>query len=198
MKILNFKFEYDDKKKNVAFIGISNWILDASKMNRGFNLSVPEIHENESDLDETCKEIVESINKDLYNNEEYKVIFEALYKAYKDYKEYFEKNNEKKNEDENNKDNENKNKTNKPQKKDLNILCHGSRDFYFLIKNVAFSLNDKLKENKKIAFEDIIKIVSVAIERNFDGFNINDMSSSAFFKEKYTKRLNKITLVIFY
>ena len=44
LKILNFKFEYEQKKENVAFIGISNWILDASKMNRGFNLSVPEIH----------------------------------------------------------------------------------------------------------------------------------------------------------
>ena len=79
LKILNFKLEYDNKKENTSFIGISNWALDASKMNRGFTLSVPELHEIKEDLEETCQKIVTSINPDLWKkNEEYINIFNAL------------------------------------------------------------------------------------------------------------------------
>ena len=93
LKILNFKLEYDNKKDNTAFIGISNWALDASKMNRGFTLSVPELHENIDDLQETCQKIVTSINPDLWKNEsEYIKIFNSLLLSYKEYKDILSNN----------------------------------------------------------------------------------------------------------
>jgi hypothetical protein len=118
LKILNFKFEYENKKKYLSFIGASNWNLDASKMNRGFTLLVPELHENKEDVDETCKKIVKNIGPNLWT-EENKKIFEALVESYIEYKKYLQ--------DEEIEESE-------------NPLCHGSRDFYFLIKNVAYNL----------------------------------------------------------
>ena len=39
LKVIHSQLEYDDNKDKVSFIGISNYILDASKMNRGIHLS---------------------------------------------------------------------------------------------------------------------------------------------------------------
>jgi hypothetical protein len=46
----------------VAFVGISNWTLDASKMNRGMNLSRPD--PDEEDLIESANSINDHINRD--------------------------------------------------------------------------------------------------------------------------------------
>jgi len=70
----------------LSFVGISNWSLDAAKMNRGFTLSVPEIHEKKNDTDKTCEDIVKSINNNLLLNEEYKSIFDSLGYSYFHYK----------------------------------------------------------------------------------------------------------------
>ena len=165
LKILNFKFEYESKKKYLSFIGISNWILDAAKLNRGFTLSVPELHQIEEDVEDTCKEIVESINKYLFDDKkQYKKIFIALYKSYIQYKKLLEKEN---------------------IDESKNNLCHGSRDFYFLIKNVAYSLNDLLEKNIEYNKEDEYRIVTLAIERNFDSLIINNRESTQIFKEIY-------------
>ena len=42
LKVIHSQLEYDENADKVAFIGISNWVLDASKMNRGIYLSIPE------------------------------------------------------------------------------------------------------------------------------------------------------------
>ena len=170
LKVLNFKLESETsvikeekEKKYLSFIGISNWTLDASKMNRGFTLSVPELHDSLDDLEETCKEIVKSINKDLWNEQKkYMKIFKALYHAYHEYKKKVD------------------------VKEAMNPLCHGSRDFYFLIKNVAFSFNDLLKKKIEYNVKDEIKIVTCAIERNFDGLHLeNNIESTQLFKQLY-------------
>ena len=44
LKVIHSELEYDQNEgdKKIAFIGISNWILDAAKMNRGISISIPE------------------------------------------------------------------------------------------------------------------------------------------------------------
>ena len=135
-------------------------------MNRGFTLLVPELHENKEDVDETCKKIVKNISENLWNGEN-KKIFKALVESYIEYKHNLKK--EKIEESE-------------------NPLCHGSRDFYFLIKNVAYNLLNKKKENNEII--NRIEIVKSAIERNFGALYIKDKKSSEKFKEIFLKIYN--------
>ena len=42
LKVIHSQLEYDENKDKVAFVGIciSNWVLDAYKMNRGIYLSI--------------------------------------------------------------------------------------------------------------------------------------------------------------
>ena len=170
LKILNFKFEYESKVDHLSFIGISNWVLDAAKMNRGFTLSVPELHENVQDIHETCEKLVKSINPYLFEDK-YKKIFEGIYTSYINYK----------------KDLTTKYNINESE----NPLCHGSRDFYYLIKNVAFKLNNLLNNNKDLTNEDEIEIVFTAIERNFGALELNEKDSSFIFKELYLNERDK-------
>ena len=50
LKVIHSELEYDqnEEDKKLAFIGISNWTLDAAKMNRGISISIPEPDEEES------------------------------------------------------------------------------------------------------------------------------------------------------
>ena len=54
LKVIHSELEYDlnEGDNKVAFVGISNWTLDASKMNRGIFLSIPE--PTEKDTKETA------------------------------------------------------------------------------------------------------------------------------------------------
>ncbi len=47
LKVLHSYLEPHEENKKLAFIGLSNWTLDASKMNRGINLSRPELSKQE-------------------------------------------------------------------------------------------------------------------------------------------------------
>ena len=76
LKVLHSELEYDEHENKIAFIGISNWALDASKMNRGIFLSIPE--PDEKDLT-----IAESYNVSLIIN--YKDLFENLAISYQKY-----------------------------------------------------------------------------------------------------------------
>ena len=120
-------------------------------MNRGFTLSVPELYENLDDMKETCEKIVKSIDSNLWKLP-YENIFKALYVSYMKYKKELE---EKYGENESN-----------------NPLCHGSRDFYYLIKNIAYNFSSLLKQKKEIKKKDEIEIVKIAIERNFDSLHL--------------------------
>ena len=68
LKVIHSQLEYDENKDKVAFVGISNWTLDASKMNRGIYLSIPE--PDEDDLIETALKIAESYSSSLITNYE--------------------------------------------------------------------------------------------------------------------------------
>ena len=84
LKVLHSKLEYDGNHEGVSFVGISNWTLDASKINRTLSLSVPNLDELLDDLKETSL----SIAKSIYNNliEEDNIFFNLLPKVYYEYK----------------------------------------------------------------------------------------------------------------
>ena len=84
LKVLHSKLEYGGKEEGVSFVGISNYTLDAAKINRALVLSVPDLDQKIDDLTETSRNIVKSIN----DNEklEKDIIFEILSKTYFYYK----------------------------------------------------------------------------------------------------------------
>lgn len=82
LKVLHYKLEYAGKDKNVGFIGISNYSLDAAKVNRALVLTVPDLDRQLDELKETSSNIVKSISPKLENH----IIFEILSTTYFEYK----------------------------------------------------------------------------------------------------------------
>ena len=64
LKVIHSELEYDDREQKVGFVGISNWKLDASKMNRAIFLGVPNLEEK--DLQETAEEIAQNLDEQIY------------------------------------------------------------------------------------------------------------------------------------
>ena len=151
LKVIHAELEYDQNEndKKVAFVGISNWILDASKMNRGIFISIPDL--DEKDNQNTAKTIAESYNKKLIVN--YQQFFNDLGTTYYKYKEYL------------------KNNHNADGKEDF----HGNRDFYHFVKNAAIELITNFENNVDIK---LWKIGQNSIERNFGGLDFNDYEKS--------------------
>ena len=118
LKVIHSQFDRS-KEQEIGFVGISNWTLDASKMNRGIHLSVLEPDLN--DLKSTASTISKNIYGEIEDNISYKKMIENLTESYYRYKQYLKKNNL------------------------SNYDFHGSRDFYYLIK-IASKL---LKNNDK-------------------------------------------------
>ena len=83
LKVIHSQLEYDENDKKVSFIGISNWPLDASKMNRGIQLSI--IEPDEEDLMLTSIKIAESYDVRLI--QDYKKYLNFLARTYFAYKE---------------------------------------------------------------------------------------------------------------
>ena len=69
LKALHSKLEYDGNELGVSFVGISNWSLDAAKVNRCLLLTVPDLEDNVDDLKETSISIAKSITENIGNNE---------------------------------------------------------------------------------------------------------------------------------
>ena len=62
LKVLHSKLEYGGKTDGTCFIGISNYSLDAAKVNRALSLSVPNLEDKLDQLKNTAKSIIESIS----------------------------------------------------------------------------------------------------------------------------------------
>ena len=148
LKVIHSELEYDlnEGSKKIAFVGISNWVLDASKMNRGLFLSIPP--PDRKDLEVTALTIAESYNEKLAKDNI--DLFKALANTYHDYKEEL--------------------KTKYTKKEDF----HGSRDFYHLIKTAMRILLKKKKEDFDLIIDENVKqeIGIISIERNFAGLEI--------------------------
>ena len=65
LKVIHSELEYDfnEGAKKDAFVGISNWHLNASKMNKGLFLSIPQ--PDLENLNKTSQIIAESYNPHL-------------------------------------------------------------------------------------------------------------------------------------
>jgi len=167
LKVIHSKLEYDDNKNKISFIGISNYCLDASKMNRGIHLSNPE--PDIEDLKTTALAITKSYNNKL--NTLYKKYFEDLSSAYYTYKKQL---------------NLYPSKFENLKLKYSIKEYHGTRDFYYLIKIASkLLIKHKFPQNRKI----IINLLYESIERNFGGLN----NSVFIFKQLFNEKIKGIS-----
>jgi hypothetical protein len=81
LKILHHKLEYDGKNEGVCFIGISNYYLNAAKINRALSLSVPNLEDQLDQLKNTAKSIVRSISEEISKNTSKIFVFNILSKS---------------------------------------------------------------------------------------------------------------------
>ena len=84
LKALHSHLELDGNTKGISFIGISNWILDAAKINRALVLSVPDLDSSLGDLKTTSISIAESINDNFGLNKIFNKILPNVYHEFKD------------------------------------------------------------------------------------------------------------------
>ena len=152
LKVIHSELEYDlnEGDKKVAFIGISNWALDASKMNRGMYLSIPE--PSKKDVQETSLTIGQSYDAELAKD--YTIFYENLGLIYYNYKKYL------------------KDFHNQDGKEDF----HGNRDFYHLIKNSSRSM---ISLGERDIDPNVLNRIGInSIERNFGGLQFKDPDKS--------------------
>ena len=142
LKVIHFELEYDDMDQKIGFVGISNWKLDAAKMNRAIFLGVPTLEEK--DLQETATEIAENLDNQLYLK--FRELISNLVTTYWNYKSFTKTKNQSE--------------------------FHGLRDFYHLIKNTMFYLTELNKQNDNNQINTMEKSYEIGIKslyRNFDG-----------------------------
>ena len=157
LKVLHSELDYDlndekDKNNKISFVGISNWELDASKMNRGIFISIPE--PDKEDIKKTALTIGKSFNEIMY--EKNKIFLENLGNIYFEYKQFLKK------------------KHHLDGKEDF----HGNRDFYHLIKNCARKINIKYNNGQDINENEYTETGVNSIERNFAGIIFDDNENS--------------------
>ena len=169
LKVTHFELEKTGDE-NIPFVGITNWALDASKMNRVIYIVV-----QDPDLDDliiTTKEIVNSFDRHYgYYYDKYNKIFENLSKAYFS---FIKK---------------------KKEKNDENKYFHGSRDFYSLIKGVISDIiknKEKLDNiyNKDNRTDILLNICMKNIERNFGGLENTIVEFKGYFIELFNEIVN--------
>ena len=151
LKVLHSLLESNNDSE-IAFVGISNWRLDASKMNRGVYIARSDL--SLEDLEKTAQVIFESYNEENQKEnqnkflfiENEKKVFKCLAKTYFEYKKNLEK-------------------IEFPE-------FHGARDFYNLIKQIS----EKLIKNSYASIEEMLPDIEIGIERNFQGMKQNIFS----------------------
>ena len=156
LKVLHSRLDYDllENEKKIAFIGISNWSLDASKMNRGIFLSIPE--PNEEDYIETALTIMTSFDSKM--DSQYKEFITIIAIVFKRYKEKLK------------------------NRLDKKYDFHGNRDFYNLIKIIAKELISRIKADNIINANDNYELSSIAInsiERNLAGLTLDESGKNS-------------------
>ena len=183
LKALHSKLEYAGNEDGVSFIGISNYSLDAAKVNRAMNLSVPNLEDKIDQLINTSKSIVERISEDLSNLK----IFEILARAYYEYKNklnfikqliVLKQYNEEKGKKSEKKLDIKKDLFREVKLKDeykkllrkekkIKLDFHSNRDLYNYIRGIA----NKASNLSSFDESEIKIIINNAIERNFGGID---------------------------
>ena len=209
LKVLHAKLDdYFTEHKNinsnanddqiVDFVGITNWNLDAAKLNRALSLSVPDLDEDLEDAQETASSIANSFNvnfaekkndnssndnaNETNKDNNIEIFGDLLPKVYYYYKnalkdlkkltvknQYINKHQDKKGKMLGEIENENEFKEMLLNENKIKIDFHGNRDFFYLIKGVARELNETNEiENGK----SVANVIEKYIERNFGGMEI--------------------------
>ena len=141
LKVLHPLLENQDRKGNeIAFIGLSNWTLDLSKMNRLIYVARADLELND------LKAIFENSISKLENTpekERFRKALEVLAKSYFDYRKW------------------------QTDKKNSigHRHFHGSRDIYAVAKFIY----KKVQQKEAITADTIPRLIKQAIERNFSG-----------------------------
>ena len=229
LKVLHKKLDdyFSEHKKSedsnlykVAFIGITNWNLDAAKLNRALSLSVPDLDIDQEDLIETSITIANSFNsnfadkKKISNNNgkkneeenEVKIFEELLPKIYFNYKKslkdlkkytvkknYIEENPALKKEPPSELEKRDDFLIKLKEENKIKIDFHGNRDFFNLIKGIARELN---KTNEIEDIKSVVKLIIKYIERNFAGMIIPIDIDENDFKETENKDLKYLRYLI--
>ena len=167
LKVLHAELEKENDK--VAFFGLTNWALDASKMNRGIRNSSQD--PDEEDLIMTGTEIAKSVDeKNVFKDNE--KLFTILSRTYFDYR----------------------NKKAETGYKDF----HGNRDFYHLIRNTMKYLKESKNKDNNIDFSYIRTISAIkGLERNFGGFenSVKDIIEIFYKKSEYYRVEHKYDII---
>ena len=82
LKVLQSKLEYGGKEDGVSFVGISNYTLEAAKINRAIVLSVPDLDQKLDQLVATSTDIVQNISPKIKNDKIF-IILSHTYFYYK-------------------------------------------------------------------------------------------------------------------
>ena len=165
LRIMHYLLE-QDRDKSVPFLGISNWRLDAAKINRALNLSI--IDYDLEDLEDTAISIAKALDEYLSSSQE--SFYKILAKTYYEYLSY--------------------NKNSLKEFKDF----HGNRDFYHLIKNATFELINRKEELEKDEKRTLTEIGLFSLNRNFGGLENSNQIIGIFknlFKNKYDENVEK-------
>ena len=151
----------EEGKNKIAFVGISNWKLDASKMNRGMQLSIQE--PDEADAKDTALNIAKSYSESLATI--FKTFNEKLGETYFKYMLSCKK---------------------IKGKEDF----HGNRDFYHLIKFCVRELAKRYQYEEKDKYKIEKEIAFLGFERNFGGFENENETSIKIIKDLYSGNQN--------
>ena len=159
LKVMHYLLE-KDSENSVPFLGVSNWRLDASKINRVLNLAITDY--DIEDLEETAISIAEALNIEF--STKYKDFFITLASTYNEYIKFNQRGDDK------NKD------------------FHGNRDFYNLIKNSMreiIKINEENKELEKNERKILTEIGIRCLEINFGGLEYSTKRIKEIFKNEY-------------
>ena len=162
LKIMHYLLERD-REDSVPFLGISNWRLDAAKINRALNLSITDY--DEEDLKKTAVLIAEASDSQLTKN--YKDFFETLAMTYLKYLE--------------------KSKDYIKENKDF----HGNRDFYTLIKTSIRELKERKIEVIINESKVLTEIGVLCLNRNFGGLENSSTKINEIFKELFAYKYDQ-------
>lgn len=154
LKVLHDLLEEEDL--NVAFLGISNWTLDASKMNRAVYLARWDL--DYDDLLEICRHYQKQLDLERYSPRMRALLEKTpdlLAKAYLGFRRHQEEHFGHKN-------------------------FHGSRDFYSLIKLFFRELSEKT------SVDQVLALLKRGFDRNFSGgFDRRGRASESIIKELF-------------
>ncbi|CAH1258852.1 RNF213 [Branchiostoma lanceolatum] len=157
LKVLHSLLEpAEDEFPDVAVVGISNWALDAAKMNRAVHLSRPE--PDTKDLYLTGKSLAEAALETAYHGDKQlaraqEKALEALAEAYFEYEE-----------------------------KQTHKNFHGLRDYYSLIKCIC--LPEHVNTGAVVMTQFNLKVLKRGLLRNFGGLSTERETIIKTFQQK--------------